>query len=194
MGEGKMESYIRVGRSLSLAAGLILSSNASIAHADSATELDLPRGIGALQLEMSTGQFERITGLHPAPCPSCGKDETGITLTAEQLAQFFEVKGNVASASLTFYNGDLYDITLQPRDKDVKKVRDSYTKEFKNSGHAHYDHDGASTVQWEDQYSLITVNFDSRSSEVLAIEYRDVNLSNEKDWRASLADSQTAAQ
>ena len=119
MGEGKMESYIGVARSLSLAAGLILSSNASIAQADSATELDLPRGIGALQLEMSTGQFERITGLHPAPCPSCGKDETGITLTAEQLAQFFEVKGNIASASLTFYNGDLYDITLQPRDNRV---------------------------------------------------------------------------
>lgn len=151
----------------------------------------LPRNIGPIEIGMSKAAFIRLTHVTPEPCPICIKGESFATLDAEILNRLDAGDTGGDGADFFFYNDKLYHIAAGTAIKDLFLAREEFEHMFGGPGKETRQKNGSSVLLWEDTNTVITLNYHPTTNEVFSVNYYDWNLKEERDWRESLANSQS---
>lgn len=146
--------------------------------------VELPREFGALSIGMSEKKFTRITGVSPESCAICIKKESFASLSREELAEL-EVDGD--GADIFFYDKKLYLISLGTISKDLFAIKEEFEQEFGGPGKKIPAMNDVAKLKWEDQHSIVTINYHEKENRVFSVNYFDWDLQQERDWREAQA-------
>jgi len=144
--------------------------------------VELPRSFGALEIGMSEKDFTRLTGVKPEHCVICIKNETFTTLSQGQL---FNLDADGEGADVFFYDGKLYLISISTKSKDLFSINEDFENEFGGPGVNLGTFNDVSKLKWEDQNSVVTLNYHTKNKRVFSVNYYDWDIKQDRDWRES---------
>jgi len=144
--------------------------------------VELPRSFGALEMGMSEKDFIRLTGITPENCAICIKNETFTTLSRGQL---YNLEADGDGADVFFYDGKLYLISVSTADKDLFSLNEDFENEFGGPGIKLGTFNDVSKLKWEDQNSVVTLNYHKKDKRVFSVNYYDWDIKQDRDWRES---------
>ena len=152
----------------------------------------LPRSMGPFEIGMSQAAFIKLTKSRPESCPICIEGETFSTLNADVLDRLDAGDTGGDGADFFFYNNKLYHIAAGSSIKDLFLARQEYEHQFGGPGKETSQANGSTALVWEDTGTVISVNYRTDDQEVFSVNYYDWNLKEERDWRESISNQQTA--
>ena len=163
-------------------AGLVLLNTPFLTFAGGYVEL--PRSFGALEMGMSEKNFITLTGVTPESCAICIKKETFATLSRGQL---YNLEADGDGADVFFYDGKLYLISVSTIAKDLSSINEDFENEFGGPGIKIGTFNEVSKLKWEDQNSVVTLNYHEKDKRVFSVNYYDWEIKQDRDWRESQA-------
>ena len=152
----------------------------------------LPRNLGPFEIGMSKAAFVKLTGSQPEHCPICIENESFATLGADKLNRLDAGDTGGDGADFFFYNDILYHIAAGTAVKDLFLAKQEFEHQFGGPGKESNQKNGSAALVWEDTGTVITLNYRPDENEVFSVNYYDWNLKEERDWRESIINEQTA--
>lgn len=153
----------------------------------------IPRAYGPFKLGMSATEFTKLTGIIPVPCVMCIDDETYSALSASHIRKFIPDHKNREGVDFFFLNRKLYLISRTPDINALNVVADDMTQALGAQGSRKTQSNGVSVMKWQNNSTIVSINYNDANNEVFSINLLDAELSSEKARREeSLAIEQTA--
>jgi len=147
----------------------------------------LPRDFEPFTLGMLESEFISLTGVTPNHCLICIKKEKMATLDNRHISKYEFFEDQLEGADFFFYESKLYRITTGSVTKDVFLARREYESLFGGPGQEIRHSNGTSAIKWDDNSTIITLNFRESDNLVYSVNYYDWNLKEERDWQHSLS-------
>ncbi|MDH5256942.1 MAG: hypothetical protein OEX07_03010 [Gammaproteobacteria bacterium] len=182
--------FFKYSRKYSWSAFLTLFLFSNIATAGGYTQL--PRNLGPFEIGMSKAAFIKLSKVQPEACPICIENETYATIDANKLKQLDAGDTGGDGADFFFFNNTLYHIAAGTSVKDLFLAKQEFESQFGGPGKESPQPNGSSALVWEDTGTVVTVNYRADDNEVFSVNYYDWNLKEERDWRESIENQQTA--
>jgi len=153
---------------------------------------ELPRNLGPFELGMQKSEFIRIAKIKPEACTICINNEYFATISADKLNQLNAGDTGGDGADFFFYDDQLYHIAAGTPVRDLFLAKQDFEHQFSGPGKPTTLENGSAALIWEDNGTLISVNYRADADEVFSVNYYDWNLKEERDWRESLEPNQNA--
>ena len=154
---------------------------------------EIPREYGPFKLGMTVSQFRQITGIQPEPCPICIEKETFATLSSRQMQRHVANDSNTKGVDFFFLNGELFQISRTPDVNKLFVAEKELSEKLGGAGQRQDQPNGISLLKWEDEATVVTMNFNDANDEVFSVNLLDWNLSQEREWRESIMFEKTAS-
>lgn len=130
--------------------------------AHSADELHgqtLPRSFGPLTLGMSEQAFTKITGLQSYGC-ECAQDEYTAAIDVKKYPNVYPSYISALDGfDVFFYKGRLYKIDLPSEIKDIRDVKERYSKLYGPPTSSEDWPNGVSWIKWENKTTGLVVAY-----------------------------------
>ena len=153
----------------------------------------LPRNLGPFEIGMSKSDFKALTNTTPESCPICIDNELFATLDSNALEKLDAGETGGDGTDFFFFNNKLYHISAGTAEKDLFTAQQDFEHQFGGPGKTSETSIGSSALVWEDNATVITLNYRTEDSEVFSVNFYDWNLKEERDWRESLLLSQSVS-